>query len=48
MLLLLYIINYCLLLQGFKVIIDTEDEYPITSRDPILIRPGHVVISGLL
>ena len=31
------------LMQGFKTIIDTKNEYPITSRGPILIKPGQVV-----
>ena len=33
-----------LLLQGFKAIIDTKNEYPLTSRDPILIKAGQVVL----
>ena len=35
---------FFLLLQGFKAIIDTKNEYPLTSRDPILIKAGQVVL----
>ena len=39
--------NY-LFMQGFKTTIDTKNEYPITTRGPILIKPGQVVISILV
>ena len=29
--------------QGFEAIVDTKDDYPIRSRENILIRPGHMV-----
>ena len=29
--------------QGFLALIDGKMDYPTTSRESILIRPGHVV-----
>ena len=30
-------------LQGMEAIVDTKNEYPITSRKKILLKPGHLV-----
>ena len=30
-------------LQGFEAVVDSKTEYPLTKRDSVLIRPGHIV-----
>ena len=30
-------------LQGMEALVDTKNEYPITSRKKILLKPGHLV-----
>ena len=30
-------------LQGFEAVVDSRKEYPLTKRDSVLIRPGHIV-----
>ena len=34
---------FCSSLQGFEALIDSRMEYPLMSRDKILIYPGRVV-----
>ena len=29
--------------QGFEVVIDSSNDYPLAKRDSIMIRPGHTV-----
>ena len=40
-----YFVHPCkkILLQGFEALIDSRMEYPLMSRDKILIYPGRVV-----
>ena len=36
-------IEVLLSLQGFEAVVDSRKEYPLTKRDSVLIRPGHIV-----
>ena len=33
--------------DGFYAIIDAKDQYPLTSKKPVLIRPGHTNIVSM-